>query len=124
MKAIVCTKYGAPEVLQLKEVEKPSPKVNEVLLKIHATAVTASDIFIRSSNVPMRLKIPMRIMLGIRKPRNPIIGLVFAGEIESVGKDIQRFCPGDKVYGLTGYKFGAYAEYKCMKETDSTVLWR
>jgi NADPH:quinone reductase-like Zn-dependent oxidoreductase len=119
MRAAICTKYGKPEVLQLKEVEKPVLKDNEVCIKIYATAVTASDIFIRSSNVPLRLKLFMRIMLGIKKPNNPIIGLVFAGVIESVGKDTKRFKPGDSVYGLTGYTLGAYAEYKCMKETDS-----
>lgn len=119
MKAIVCTKYGPPEVLQLKEVEKPIPTEDEVLIKIHATAVTASDIFIRSSDLPIRFMIPMRIMLGITKPRRSIIGIVLAGEIESVGKNIKRFKTGDQVYGLTGFGLGAYAEYKCMKETDS-----
>lgn len=120
MKAIICTKYGPPEVLQFGEVEKPTPKDDEVLIKIHATAVTASDIFIRSSNVPIWFLIPMRIMLGICKPKNPIIGLVLAGEVEAIGKDIKRFKIGDEVYGLTGYGLGAYAEYKCMKEIDST----
>jgi len=119
MKAIVCTKYGGPEVLKLKEVAKPTPKNNEVCIKIHATGVTASDIFIRSSKLPLRYKIPMRIVLGISKPRKAILGLVFAGEIESIGKKIKRFKPGDKVYGLTGFGLGAYAEYTCMKETDS-----
>src|SRR4030043_83238 len=120
MKAIVCTKYGPPEVLQLKEVEKPTPKDNEVLIKIYATAVTASDIFIRSSQLPIQFLIPMRLMLGLTKPRKSIIGLVLAGEIESIGKDVKRFRIGDQVYGLTGFGLGAYAEYKCMKETDST----
>ncbi len=119
MKAIVCTKYGPPEVLQMKEVEKPAPTVNEVLIKIYATAVTASDIFIRSSNVPIQVLIPMRLMLGICKPRKSIIGLVLAGEIESIGKNVTRFKTGDQVYGLTGFGLGAYAGYKCMKETDS-----
>jgi NADPH:quinone reductase-like Zn-dependent oxidoreductase len=119
MKAIICTKYGPPEVLQIKEVEKPTPMDNEVLIKIIATAVTASDIIIRSSNVPLRFLIPMRIMLGICNPRKHIIGLVLSGEIEAIGKDIKRFKIGDQVYGLTGYGLGAYAEYKCMKETDS-----
>jgi len=119
MKAIICTKYGPPEVLQLREVEKPNPKDDEVLIKIDATAVTASDIFIRSSNVPFFVLIPMRLMLGICKPRKSIIGLVLAGEIESIGKDIKRFKVGNQVYGLTGFGLGAYAEYKCMKETDS-----
>ena len=119
MKAIICTKYGPPEVLNIKEVEKPSPKDDEVLIKIHATAVTASDIFIRSSNVPLRVLIPMRIVLGLFKPRKSIIGLVLAGEIESIGKNITRFKIADRVYGLTGFGLGAYAEYKCMKEMDS-----
>jgi NADPH:quinone reductase-like Zn-dependent oxidoreductase len=120
MKAIICTKYGPPEVLQLKEVEKPTPKDNEVLIKIYATAVTASDIFIRSSQLPIQFLIPMRLMLGLTKPRKSIIGLVLAGEIESIGKNVKRFRIGDQVYGLTGFGLGAYAEYKCMKETDST----
>src|SRR4030065_104648 len=120
MKAVTCTKYGPPEVLQLREVEKPTPKDDEVLVKIYATAVTASDIFIRSSQIPIRFRIPMRLMIGLTKPRKSIIGLVLAGEIESTGKYIKRFKPGDKVYGLTGFGLGVYAEYKCMKETDST----
>lgn len=120
MKAIICTKYGPPEVLQLREVEKPTPSDDEVLIKIYATAVTASDIFIRGSQIPIRFWIPMRLMIGLIKPRKPIIGLVLAGEIESAGKNIKRFKTGDQVYGLTGFGFGAYAEYKCMKETDST----
>jgi len=120
MKAIICTKYGPPEVLHLEDVEKPTPKNDEVLIKIHATAVTASDIFIRSSNVPLYVLIPMRLMLGIFKPKMSIIGLVLSGEIESVGKDIKRFKSGDQVYGITGFGLGTYAEYKCMKEIDST----
>jgi NADPH:quinone reductase-like Zn-dependent oxidoreductase len=120
MKAIVCTKYGPPEVLQLREVQKPTPKDDEVLIKIHATAVTASDTFIRGYKIPLQFRIPMRIMLGITKPRRPVIGLVLAGEIESAGTKIRRFKNGDQVFGLTGFGLGAYAEYKCMKETDST----
>src|SRR4030042_3603197 len=120
MKAYICTKYGPPEVLQLREVEKPLPKDNEVLIKIYATAVTASDIFIRSSQLPIQFLIPMRLMLGLTKPRKSIIGLVLAGEIEAIGKNVTRFRIGDQVYGLTGFGLGAYAEYKCMKETDST----
>ncbi|MFA6127725.1 MAG: NAD(P)-dependent alcohol dehydrogenase [Bacteroidales bacterium] len=120
MKAIICTKYGPPEVLQIRKVEKPIPKDNEVLIKIFATAVTASDIFIRSSKVSLSLIIPFRLMIGLRKPRKSIIGLVLAGEIEAVGQHVTRFRTGDQVYGLTGFGLGAYAEYKCMKETDST----
>jgi len=121
MKAAVCTKYGAPEVLKITEVEKPTPKDDEVCNKFFAAGVTASDIFIRGSNIPMRFKIPMRIMVGITKPRRPILGLVLAGKIESIGKNIKRFKIGDNVYGLAGFSFGAYAEYVCLNETDSTA---
>jgi NADPH:quinone reductase-like Zn-dependent oxidoreductase len=119
MKAIICSKYGSPEVLQIKEFEKPVPKEDEVLIKIYATSVTDSDIFIRSSNVAFSLLIPFRLMIGIFRPRNPIIGEVLAGVIEQVGSKIKRFKVGDKVFGLTGFTLGAYAEFKCMKEMDS-----
>jgi NADPH:quinone reductase-like Zn-dependent oxidoreductase len=119
MRAMICTKYGPPEVLQLKDVAKPRPKDDEVLIKIHAAAVTMSDIYIRGCQVPLRMQIPMRLMMGLIKPRNPVLGEVLAGEIESVGKAVKRFKPGDAVYGLTGFKLGAYAEYTCMRETDS-----
>ena len=119
MKAVICTKYGPPEVLQLKKVKKPTPKDDEVLIKIYATAVTASDIFIRSFQISLKYWIPARLMLGLTKPKKSIIGLVLAGEIETVGKNVTRFKPGDQVYGLTGYGLGAYAEYKCMKVNDS-----
>ena len=116
MKAIVCTKYGPPEVLQIKEVEKPTPKDNEVLIKIHASAVTVSDCIVRSGKVNILLWIPMRIFVGFRRPRRSILGLELAGEIEEIGKDIKRFKKGDQVFAFTGRKFGAYAEYTCMRE--------
>lgn len=119
MKAVICKKYGEPEVLKLEEVPKPIPSDNEVCVKIHATAVTNSDIFIRGSKLPFPIIIPFRLMMGITRPRKSIIGLVFSGEIESIGKNIKRFKPGDNVFGLTGFNLGAYAEYMCMKETDS-----
>ncbi|MBN2746635.1 MAG: NAD(P)-dependent alcohol dehydrogenase [Bacteroidales bacterium] len=119
MKAVLCEKYGQPEVLKLAEVEKPIPKDNEVCIKIHATAVTNSDIFIRGSKLPFPIIIPFRLMIGVLKPRKSIIGLVFSGEIESIGKNIKRFKPGDMVYGLSGFTFGTYAEYLCLKETDT-----
>lgn len=119
MKAVVCTGYGPPEVLKQAEVEKPTPKNDEVLIRIHASAVTASDIFIRSSQLPLRFLVPMRILMGFTKPRKSVIGLVLSGTVESVGNDIHRFRPGDDVYGITGFGLGAYAEYTCMKETDS-----
>ena len=119
MKAILCTKYGPPEVLQIKQCKKPIPRRDEVLIKIYAASVTNSDIFIRSSNIPLRFLIPMRLMIGIKRPRNSIIGEVFSGEIEYAGSEIKRFKTGDQVYGLTGLSLGAYADYKCMKEIDS-----
>lgn len=119
MKAIVCTRYGPPEVLQLREVEKPTPKNNEVLIKIYATAVTASDCIIRGSKLPIPMSLVMRLFLGFTKPRKSVLGLVLAGEIEAAGKDVTQFRKGDKVYGFTGFGFGAYAEYTCMPAADS-----
>lgn len=119
MKAIICKKYGPPESLEIVEYKDPKPKDDEVLIKIYATSVTNSDLFIRSSNVPFSMLIPFRLMIGISKPRNEIIGEVFSGIIEKVGTKIKRFKIGDQVYGLTGMSLGAYADYKCMKEKDS-----
>ena len=117
MKAVICTRYGAPEFLKVAEVKKPTPKDNEVCIKVYAAGVTASDIFMRSTNIPLSMKIPMRIMVGVLQPRKPILGMALAGKIESVGKNIKRFKPGDSVYGMANMKLGAYAEYLCLKET-------
>lgn len=119
MRAVSCKKYGSPEVLQIIHCNKPQPKEDEILIKIYATSVTNSDIFIRSSKIPLMVMIPMRLMIGIRGPRKSIIGEVFSGEIEYAGPQTKRFKVGDQVYGLTGFSLGAYADYKCMKETDS-----
>ena len=119
MKAIICPKYGPAEVLRIEERDKPTPHEGELLVKIHAASVTNSDIFIRSSKVDPLLLIPMRLMIGITRPRNEIIGEVFAGTVEGVGARIERFRVGDRVYGLTGMSLGAYADYKCMTERDS-----
>ena len=118
MKAIVCTKYGPPEVLQLKEVEKPVPKDNEVLIRIQATTVRSGDCKLRSSTHPLWYWLPARIMFGIRKPRKTIPGDELAGEIESIGKDVTRFRKGDQVFGnIWVISFGgANAEYKCLPE--------
>jgi NADPH:quinone reductase-like Zn-dependent oxidoreductase len=116
MKAIVCTEYGPPEVLQLAQVEKPVPRDNEVLIKVYATSVTVSDCFVRSGKVNILLWIPMRIFVGFRRPRHPVLGLELAGKIEATGKDVKRFKKGDQVLAFTGKRFGAYAEYTCLPE--------
>jgi NADPH:quinone reductase-like Zn-dependent oxidoreductase len=120
MKAIVYEKYGPPEVLQLKEVEKPTPKNNEVLVKVYATAVTSGDCRMRSFNVPLMQWLPARLILGLKKPRNPILGLWLAGEIETAGKAVKK---GDRVYARTpDMRFGAYAEYTCLPENSIMAL--
>jgi NADPH:quinone reductase-like Zn-dependent oxidoreductase len=119
MKAAVCTRYGPAEVLKIVECEKPIPREDEILIRICASSVTNTDNFIRTSRIPLPMLIPMRIMMGIRKPRNEILGEVLSGVVAAVGSRITRFHVGDHVYGLTGFSLGAYAEYKCMKEVDS-----
>ncbi|MHA1463129.1 MAG: NAD(P)-dependent alcohol dehydrogenase [Candidatus Heimdallarchaeota archaeon] len=116
MKAIIYTKYGPPEVLQIKDVEKPIPKDNEVLIKIHATTVTKYDCWTRSCTAPPGFRLLSRISSGIRKPKKPIIGLELAGEIEASGKDVKLFKKGDQVFGLSLVEMGTYAEYICLPE--------
>ena len=116
MKAIVYEKSGPPDVLQLKEVEKPTPKDNEILIRVYATTVTSGDCNLRSFPIPTLFWLLMRIMYGIRKPKRPIPGSELAGEIESVGKDVKLFRQGDQVFASTGMSFGANAEYVCMPE--------
>ncbi len=128
MKAIVCTKYGPPEVLQLKEVEKPVPKDNEVLIKIHATTVHIGDTKIRSFKPglgfvrDLLFKPIMRIMVGFTGPRKNILGMELAGEIEAIGKEVHLFKEGDQVFAATEMRFGAYAEYTCLPEDWALVI--
>lgn len=116
IKAILCTKYGSPDVLELKDVEKPTPEDNEVLVRIHAATVTAGDCEIRRFQMPNWLWIPARIGFGLRGPRKKILGQELAGEIEATGKDVKRFRKGDEVFASTGFSLGAYAEYICFSE--------
>jgi len=123
MKAIVYTKYGPPDVLQLKEVEKPIPKGDEVLIKVHAAEATKADCEMRSFHFPVKwFWLPMRVAMGLIKPKKHILGGYFAGEVESIGKDISRFKKGDQVFGAAKLRFGAYGEYVCLPANYTIVL--
>ncbi len=123
MKAVVWTRYGPPDVLQLKEVAKPIPKDNEVLVKVHAADVFAGDCELRSLKVPILLRIFLRMYIGLTRPKRvTVLGQELAGEIESVGKDVKRFKRGDQIFTSTGFSFGAYAEYKCLPEDAMMAL--
>jgi len=130
MKAIIYTKYGPPDVLQLEDVEKPTPKDNEILIRIYATSVNYGDIVARNFkeisprkfNMPLLFWLFAKIFFGFRKPKITILGSEFAGEIESVGKDVKSFKQDDQVFGYLGQSMGAYAEYLCMPEDGCVAI--
>ena len=121
MKAVICTKYGTPEVLQIQEVSKPIPKDSQILVKIVATTVNSGDVRVRSLDIKGFLKVVMRLVLGISKPRKPILGTVFSGVVESVGGKVSKFKEGDKVFGMTGFNFGTYAEHIAVNQNSNII---
>lgn len=122
MKAMVCTKYGSPDVLELKEVVKPTQKDNEILVKVHAATVASGDVRVRSFNSPFLLWLPMRIFLGLRKPRKPILGVELSGEVEGTGRNVTKFKKGDQIFAMTGMNFGGHAEYTCLPEDGPIAM--
>lgn len=122
MKAIICTKYGPPEVLKIVTLPKPKPNTNEMLIKIVATAVNSGDVRVRGLKVEGFLKLVMRFVLGFTKPKKPILGNVLSGIVEETGDKITQFKPGDEIFAMTGFKFGTYAEYMILTEKDAIAL--
>ncbi len=128
MKAIICTKYGPPEVLQIKEVQKPFPKDNEVLVKVYATTTHIGDTKVRrlepglGTVIDFFFKPMMRIILGFKGPRKKILGMELAGDIEAIGKKVTRFKVGDPIFASTEFRFGAYAEYCCIPENGILAI--
>ena len=122
MKAIVYTEYGAPDVLQVKEIEKPEPGDGEILIRVHAVEATKADCEIRSFNFAVKwFWLPLRIAMGVTKPKKQLLGGYFAGVVETVGKDVSKFKEGDQVFGTAGLRFGAYGEYVCLPASYTIV---
>lgn len=121
MKAVVCTRYGPPEVLEIQEVPKPVPAASEILIRVRATTVTSGDWRIRSLEMPPGFGILARPIFGFTKPRQPILGSEVAGEVESVGARVSRFKPGDRVVAFAGTRMGCHAQFKVMAETGNVV---
>lgn len=122
MKAILYQQYGSPDVLQMAEIAKPTPKSNEILIKTYATTVTSGDCRVRSLNVPAGFGWMTRLVFGISRPRQPILGSELAGVVESVGKAVSRFKVGDAVFAFSDARMGCYAEYKCMPQDGAVAL--
>ena len=124
MKAAICTRYGPPEVLLVRDVEKPQPRADEVLVRIHASTVNSSDWFIRSGipNEPAYARMMMKLMIGLRRPRRQILGLILAGEVVEIGASVKRFRVGDRVYAFTKFHLGGYAQYTCLREASTVAL--
>ncbi|MCH8495342.1 MAG: NAD(P)-dependent alcohol dehydrogenase [Balneolales bacterium] len=122
MKAVICTKYGPPDVLQVQSVNKPIPNDDEVLVRIISTAVNSGDTRVRGLAVEGFMKILMRLVLGFSKPRKPILGTVYSGIVEDAGTNVLKFKKGDNVFGMTGFNFGTYAEYITIKEKGTIAL--
>src|SRR5216683_1049517 len=122
MRAAICTAYGPPEVLQVRTVPDPRPRDNEVCIRLFATAVTASDCIVRGLKMRGVYRLFMRAAFGIRAPRRGIIGMIAAGEIESVGREVASFKPGDQVFGMDGFRAGTYAEKVCWPASAALAL--
>jgi NADPH:quinone reductase-like Zn-dependent oxidoreductase len=122
MKAVVCTKYGPPDVLKIREVEKPVPRDDEILIKVQATSVTSGDSRIRGFKVPLSFWLPARLALGFRSPKINILGAELSGEIESIGRDVTKFKVGDEIIAYPGHHGGGYAEYTCMGEDSAVAI--
>lgn len=122
MRAVVCSRYGPPEVLRLEEVEKPTPRVGQLLIRIHAATVTAGDCELRGMRFPLPTRLLLRLAFGVRGPRKRILGQELAGQVEAIGAGVTRFKPGDPVFAATGFALGAYAEYTCLPETGVIAM--
>lgn len=121
MKAVICSGYGPPEMLIIREVEKPVPKANEMLVRVMASAVNSGDVRVRSLAVNGLMKVVLRLVLGFKRPRKAIPGTVYSGVVESVGRKVSHFKAGDKVFGMTGFKFGTYAEYMSVHQNSNVT---
>jgi len=122
MNAICFKRYGAPDVLEMRTLEKPTPKDDEVLVRIHAATVTPGDCEVRSFDFPLWVWVPLRLYMGILKPRRPIIGMEFSGVVEAIGKAVTRFKIGDPVFAGTGANFGTYAQYRCQRANSAMAM--